>query len=406
MKINLAAIVCLLALLAAGPARAIDCPDEPSMPAAVQNALFAAQKLVDQGKRAKAAADLNAWAKEHPDVASHRLSLMRGVLAYQAKNYDEAQRHFKRALELYPCFAPAAQNMALVLYERNQPLAAAEMMLRAYDLMEKPDDEVLYSVAAFYLAADKPAKGLPYLEKLVAKPKPKSHWLTAMVQCQMALKNYAAAGKVLRQLMLLEPGRAVLWRLLAAIEVERKDFKAAAAAMEVAYQLEPPKNASEWRQLGDLYRAAGAPLAAVERYNKAIGPNPGPADWDMLAQVYLSAHRLKQARDAAAKAAAAKPTAKRLETLGRIHMMRKDYAQAHDAFVRAAKIDDKDGRNSMMAGYAAWQMEKPALAREAFAMAQKHAGANAKAAREAARNLSSVDAWIASQNQREKEPTP
>ncbi|WP_449246307.1 tetratricopeptide repeat protein [Desulfarculus baarsii] len=396
-------LICWLLCLA-WPAAAADCPPEPELTASVQSALFAAQKLLDQNQPAKAAASLATWSKEHPEAADHRLSLMRGVLAYQVKRMAEAQSHFQRALELYPCFAPAAQNLALVYFEQKKPLAAAEMMLKAYELSTKPDDELLYSAAAFYVAGGQPAKGLPYLERLCAKDKPKAHWLTALVQCLMSLKRHDAAASVLRRLMNQEPGRVDLWRLLAAIEAERKDYKAAVAAMEVAYQLEPPKGQTEWRQLGDLYRAAGAPLAAVERYKKALGPTPDAAGWDLLAQTYLSANRLPQALEAAEKAATKGPTAKRWETVGRICMMQKSYVKAHEAFGRAAKIDDKDGRNSLMAGYAAWQMEKPELARQAFAKALRNAAPGSKAAREAARNLESVKAWIATQAQEDAEP--
>ena len=393
MKKTTAIISMLTCLLWASLALARDCPREPAMSRTVQAAVHAAQKLVSEKKEKQAAADLDKWAKENPDTKDHYLCFYRGILAYQQKQLKKAAELFTESLKIYPCYAASAQNLAVVRFEQEKYIEAAELMLLAYDVAEKPDPEALYSAGVFYMAAKKADKGLPILQKLAAMPKPKAHWLAALVQCYLNLKQPRKAEPVLEKLLQIQPDKDVNWRLLASIKLELNDYAGAAAALEVAYRLKPPENAASWRQLGDIHRAAGAPKQAAKRYLIAFGAKPTPKDRDMLARVYLEGHFFNQALEQAVAAAKAKPTAKRWTLVGRINMMRKHYGQAYNAFSKAASIEDKDGKNSLLAGYAAWQMEKAVKAEEAFNRAAKRAEKDSRTAAEASRCLKSVRAW-------------
>lgn len=393
MKKAAVAIAALVCLVWALPVMARECPKEPGMSRPVQAAVHAAQELVEQKKEKQAAADLDKWAKENPSLKNHYLSFYRGILAYQQKQLDKAAKLFTDALEIYPCHGPSAQNLAVVRFEQERYTEAAELMVLAYDVGQKPNPELLYSAGVFYMAGKKPRQGLVYLGKICKLPEPKPHWLAAMVQCYLNLRQPRKAEPVLEKLLQIQPDKDVNWRLLASIKIELNQYDDAAAALEVAYRLRPPEKVSGWRQLADVYRAAGAPLKAAERYEIAFGPNPEPKDRDLLARVYLEAHAYNKALSQANAAAKTKPTAKRWVLVGRINMMRKHYQKAYNAFTKAAAINDKDGKNSLLAGYAAWQMEQAAKAEAAFVKAAEHAKKDSAAAKEAQRNLKSVRAW-------------
>ncbi len=386
----------LLAVGAAPAGAAPDCPEEPRLNQGVHQVLYEAQQLMDQKKDAEAAGKLAQYAKDHED-AHPRFWFLRGVLAYQAGRRDEAGRYFAKAVEGWPCFQAALRNLAVVRYEQGKPAEAARLARRAYELSKPPNYDLLYEAAVFLLGANQAAKALPWLEELSARPQPKKVWLTALLRAYLDLSRPAQAERVLERLLARWPGDASLWRIGASLASLKKDYAGAAAALAVAYRLEPPK-ALGWRQLADLYRAAGAPLAATPYYLRSWGGQPAtPKDLDLLADLCLQGHDLAQAARWSSQAAQAQPTPRRWARLGRVALEQKDYSAAHDAFSNAAKLEDQQrskkeagGRYWLLAGYAAWQNEQLSLAEAAFNQALRHAAQNSGTAKEAARGLKAV----------------
>ncbi|MCF8097291.1 MAG: tetratricopeptide repeat protein [Desulfarculaceae bacterium] len=388
-----------LLLLAAAPALAApaqDCPEEPRLTHSVHRVLFEAQQLMEKKKDAQAAQKLAQYAKGH-DQAHPRFWFLRGVLAYQAKQRDEAGVYFAKAMEGWPCFQAAVRNLAVVRYEQGKPAEAARLAYRAFLLSKPPDYNLLYEASVFVLGAGQAAKALPWLDELCARPQPKKAWLTALLRAYLDLKRNKQAAKVLKRLLARWPEDASLWRLGASLATMDKDYAEAAAALAVAYRLQPPKEAG-WRQLADLYRAAGSPLAAIPFYLKAWGGEPkGIKQLDRLADLYLQGHDLARATVWSQKAATAQPTARRWARAGRIYLEQKAYPAAHAAFSNAAKLEDKHhgkknkgGRYWLLAGYAAWQNEQLPLAEAAFSNALHSAVKNSNTAKEAVRGLKAV----------------
>lgn len=397
--IRRALIAALALLLLAAPALAApaqDCPEEPRLNHSVHKVLFEAQQLMEKKKAAEAAGKLAQYAKDHPE-AHPRFWFLRGVLAYQAKQRDEAGVYFAKAVEGWPCFQAAVRNLAVVRYEQGKPAEASRLAYRAYLLSKPPDYNLLYEASVFLLGAGQAAQALPWLEELCARPQPKKAWLTAQLRAYLDLKRNKQAAKVLERLLARWPGDASLWRLGASLATMDKDYAGAAAALAVAYRLEPPKEAG-WRQLADLYRAAGAPLAAIPYYLKAWKGEPKEIkQLDRLAELYMQGHDLEQAAAWSLKAAQTQPTTRRWARTGRIYLEQKAYSQAHDAYRNAAKLEDKrqgqkdqGGRYWLLAGYAAWQNEQLSLAEAAFSNALHSAVKNSSTAKEAVRGLKAV----------------
>lgn len=386
----------LLALGAAGALAAEECPGEPRLNQGDHQVMYQAQQLMGQKKDAQAARKLAEYAKDHPG-AHPRFWFLRGVLAYQAKQRDEAGVFFAKAVQGWPCFQAAIRNLGVVRYEQGKPAEAARLARRAFELTKPPNYDLLYEASVFLLGAEQASKALPWLEELGARPQPKKAWLTALLRAYLDLKRNQQAGRVLERLLARWPGDASLWRLAASLASMKKDYAGAAAALAVAYRLEPPK-AAAWRQLADLYRAAGAPLAAAPYYLKSWGGQPSePKDLDRLAELYLQGHDLAQAARWSLKAAQAQPTPRRWARAGRVALEQKDYPAAHAAYSQAAKLEDKHpgkqaqgGRYWLLAGYAAWQHEQLALAEAAFSHALHSAGKGSSTAKEAARGLKAV----------------
>jgi tetratricopeptide (TPR) repeat protein len=385
----IAALAALLATAAPAPAAGPACPGEPKLNRAMHQALFRAQGMMAKKDNAAAAKELADFAAGR-SRGHHQLSFLRGVLAYQADDTQAAAKHFVQAIKLYPCFMPALRNLALVRYEQGQPGQAAGLAYRAYQLSKPPQPAYLYEAAAFTLAADQPAKALPWLQQLAAMPQPKRQWLTALLQAHLRLKQLPQARAVLQRLLSAYPGHARFWRLAASLATRQNQFARAAAALEVAYRLEPP-GPSGWRQLGEIYRAAGVPLMAARCFEKAWGPVvKKPKHLDRLALIYLRGNYPQRALSWARRAASAQPSPKRLALVGRIQLSQKRYAEAFEAYAQAAKLGDKKGRYNLMAGYAAWQLERLPQAQRSFARALKLAKPGGGIAKDAARALKSI----------------
>lgn len=379
----------LLAL--AAPAAAGDgcAGPEPLLSPAMHRALFTAHDQLAKGKHQQAAETLARYVRSNPGAQDFRLSFALGLAAYYQKDLARARRYLQEAVDQRRCYIPAIQNLAVVLLESNQPLAAARLSLEAYRRSRPKQPRLLYQAAACFLVGRRPAQAAPLLEELAALPQPKTHWLKAQVRCYLVLKRYGQARPIVARLLAREPGQSDLWHLAAELNLRAKKYGQAAAALEVAYRLDPP-SPSGWRQLASLYQAAGVPHRAAAYLSRAAGDRPSAGDLEKLAKVYLGGHYLDQALTAARQAARARPTAQRWALVGRIHLVRSDYAQALPAFQRAAKIGDPQGRYSMAAGYCAWQLDRLGAAEKAFAQAMRLAGKDQTRAREAARALKAV----------------
>lgn len=386
-------LMAALAVLLAAPAAAgPECPREPGLSRSLHQVLYQAQQKMEQKAPAQAAADLARFAARHPASAHHQLSFLRGVLAYQAGDKRAAGEHFAQALKLYPCFVPALRNLAVVEFAQGRPARAADLARKAYRLGKPPRPGILYEAAVFALAAGQPRRALPWLQQLAAQEKPRQQWLRALLQAHLELEQYPQAEKVLRRLLAAYPGQARYWRLAASLDARRKRYAAAAAALEVAHRLEPP-GPSGWRQLGDLYRAAGVPRQAARCYLKAWGPEvKDPRRMDLLARVYQQGSYPAEALAWARRAARARPSGRRWALVGRLLLEAKRYGEAYRAYRQAAALADPQGRRSLLAGYAAWQQEKLAEAQAAFQQALKRAPAQSAAARDAARALKGIEA--------------
>lgn len=393
---RLASLTILLAmLLAAQPAPAQDCAGakDTAPGPALHRILYQSQKLIDENKLGKAAKDLAKYAKDNPDEKHFLLPFTQGVLAYQLKQREEAAGHFVTATKANPCYAPAWRNLAVVRFEQGRSAQAADLMLRAYTLSKPPDDNIKYEAAALFLAAEKSVRALPLLKDLASRPKPKKDWLKALVQAYLLLKKPDQAEPVARMLLALQPGDAALWRLLAIIGQEKNDPAAAAAALAVAYGLEPPKDES-WRRLADLHLAAGAPAKAAVFYGRAFGANPSPKDLDLLSRVYIEARDFPAALKAAQSAVKAGPTAKRWARVGEIHLQARRYAPALDAFSRAAKLKGGHGRYALLAGQCAMQLERYEEALESLRLAMAEAKKGSQTAKMAARSLQELERFL------------
>jgi tetratricopeptide (TPR) repeat protein len=383
----LALAACLWLAVAAAAA---DCPPEPRLPRPAHQALFEAQELMEKGEDGRAAGVLETYASRARRV-DHRVSLLLGVLDHQAGRTARAAEHFASAARAWPCFAEAWRNLAVVRFEQGSKAEAAELMHKAWRLMEPRPDGVLYEAAAMHLAAGQPARALPLLAELAQRPQPREEWLKALVQAHLALDQPGRAEPVLVELLARLPGQALLWRLLASVRLELEDYSGAAAALAVAARLEPPE-AQGWRRLAELYRAAGAPAEAAEHYRRAFGPSPAPGERELLARVLAQAREDEAALAEALAAARAAPTSRRWSLAARLQSRLRRWSEAAESFARAAELEPGEpARLWLWAGRSAARGRRWERAGELLNQARRSARPGSDRRREAARALRDLE---------------
>ena len=249
--------------------------------------------------------------------------------------------------------------------------------------------EMRFQVGIFWLKRERPKKAVAWLESVFKGPNPPEGTRRAYVRALVLAGKPHQADPLLGALLKENPEDHGIWRLAAWVYMEQKDYPRAAAALHVAYRLNPP-NPGDWKRLGDLYRLSGVPIKAVDAYEKAFGPLPGANDLDLLAETYIEGRRIKKALAAAERAVRLKPTAKRWARLGDLCLKCRECRKAKSAFQQAARIDDKGGLMSLKEGYAAWQLREMACAKDAFQKALQHAEPKSDTALKASHALAAI----------------
>ena len=94
---------------------------------------------LEDGVPDKAGADFEAALKLHPyEPLAH---YGRGMMAYNAKNWEEAKAHFTDAYRADPARAETSYYLALVLHHKGDNLRAVQYMQQAVELLGKAEDK-------------------------------------------------------------------------------------------------------------------------------------------------------------------------------------------------------------------------------------------------------------------------
>jgi len=245
-------------------------------------------------------------------------------------------------------------------------------------------------MAVFWLHHDHPKRAFQLLQTLAKDPHASKTCLMAQIEAMVRMGKPQGANKPLERLLSRYPQDERIWRLAAWSAIEQNDYGKAAAALEVAVRLSPPKS-GDWKRLGNLYRLAGVPKKAAEAYVKEFGKTPTADNLDLLAATYQEAHQMDKALAAADRAAKLAPSAKRFSRLGRLYMAQEDCAKGMEAFQKAVKLDDRDGVNSLRVGYAACKLDRLSSAKAAFQSALQKTDSKSRTAAKATRALKTIE---------------
>ncbi|WP_229595521.1 tetratricopeptide repeat protein [Pseudodesulfovibrio sediminis] len=320
--------------------------------------------------------------------------LLYGSLLMEQNQLQEAAQILERGYADFPQCRQIVHNLAVVRYEQKEFTKAGELFLKSCLLTKKPAHNTRYQAATCFFQAKKYAQAYDVTKPLLGLKTVKPDWVRLAAHSLILLKRWPEAERTLIHFLRRSPTEHAYWKLLANIRMQRKHYKKAAAALEIAYRIAQP-TALERRTLSQLYLYINAPLLAAHALEGSFTHTPSPKVCDQLAQAYLTAGRTKQALDMLDKAMALEKTPERSLIKGRILYAKRRYPEAIAALRQAVQLNDKTGLANYLLGMIFWEQKQWDEARHWFQSAEKFK----HHARHATRAINAINAMEESSRQ-------
>lgn len=382
--------ICILTLvmsLFAGGGVYADASDAENTPKrmapATRKALVNARAAVEGKNYPRARKILSVYLENHADKAPADVYSLLGNAWFLEERPAGARKAYRRGLERYPENASLHQNYAVASYLNENYVQAGDAFVKAYELeMQDRDVGLLFKAGSAYYNAEKYDRARQSLTRLLEKAETvRPQWRRLLVYTCVSLQQWNAAQSALYPLLEAEPGNTDYWKLLAKLHFNQDDHRQAAAALDVAYRIEPPAP-SDWGDLADLYLYVNAPLKAADCIRRGYGDNAGVEEYEKLAQAHARALRYEKAATFIDKAIEKAPTAKRYKMRAHFYYKDRRFQEALASFEKAVEQDSKDEWSRLMMGFCAMSVDNYELAHRAFsdAVESEEYGAWAKSA--------------------------
>ncbi len=308
-----------------------------------------------------------------------------GMLWREADNMDKTVEMLRASLRHKPVRQRWIIDLASVLMTLEKNEEAVSVMARSDLTSPRLPSTLRYRGAVIWLNLLRPKPALPILAQLCRQKNPRYEWMVSWVKTSVETGDTAGAENALKRFLNVFRGKPEAWELAVWVALQRNDYTAAAAALEVAAELDPAGR-KRLEELSGLYRMAGVPVKAVDAYRRSLKGTLSPGDWDRITGIYLGGGRYDLALEPARKAAEAGPTAERWESLGDIAYYLHRFPEAGKAYGSAAALSEDPGVR-LKAGYTFMKLDDLDQAAASFKAALARAEAGGNAAREANQNL-------------------
>lgn len=341
-----------------------------------QRILYQAQQLISGQQDNQAEKLLNRYVGEQNGNVHYLLLFTLGnAMARQGKN-NEALANYDLAVRINAKDADVWRNMGKICFDLKQYGRAAGHLFKAYELMTEKEPEILYQAAVCRMLNNTPDKAVALLEKVCDWPEKevKDEWLGSLANAYIETGQWAKAAATVQRIIRKESDNPHWWKVLAQVYLGRKDYRNAAAALQIHLDLSADGGKTEKEDLvllADLYRLANVPLKAARLYEQIVSLSERPDDYEKVAAAYLSAHQPDQAEKWLRRGLDQKPDSRLWRMLGILFYNRGQYAEAYEVLARSRELNPDDGQTSMLMGYCALQLERYEKAAAAFQSAAR-----------------------------------
>jgi Flp pilus assembly protein TadD len=219
-----------------------------------------------------------------------------GWAALRQGKPDEAEKRFRRALEVQPSVPEARRGLAQSLDAEKKPEAAGAY--RSYLELVPNDSEARARLIHLLVEQKENDEALGELNRLDAGKPPTLESLKLRADVQIAGKKWDDSISTLQQALALAPNDAQLHGGLGRIYLQKRDFASAEKELRIALHLDA-KNLTYFKDLTSTFFLAGnypATLAAQDEIAKV--EQPGAGVWFIRAICYDKLNQPKLALEA------------------------------------------------------------------------------------------------------------
>lgn len=333
--------------------------------------IYKAQKFFDAKDYSRCIQVLETYLQEAPETDHRDFFLLLGNSYYQLQDFGKAANVYARGVTSHPQDASLNLNLALALANNQQPQKAGRQFIKAYQVQQMQDSDLLYQAGAQFIKAKSYQEARTVLRQLLEKHQPaKQPWLELLLYACVETKNYDEAIHVTEQLLAQNPQQVTYWTYLAQLRLQQGKLPEAAAAFEVAYQYALP-SATELHQLADLYSYLNLPLRAAGTLERGAEAKASRKGLEQLAELYRRGGRYDKADQYLQQVIDRWPDPQVYLQEAELLYDQSKYAEALQLLTTANRRYPNTPQMLLQMGFTAWQLENWQEARKCFTAARR-----------------------------------
>jgi tetratricopeptide (TPR) repeat protein len=214
-----------------------------------------------------------------------------GNAYYAAGDHAKTETSYKRAVERYPSFLRAWNNLGVLYYTTDRFADAVRAFSKSVALGDR--DPTTYGLLGYSLEKENNliAAEVAYMQALSGDPG-NADWQEGLLRICVQSQQLVRAESIARTLIKTRPGEARFWLVLANVLLTGQRKLEAAAVLELCAGA-GVAGPEELTLLGDLYAEQGLYPEALAIYTKLVKPEPASGEEKLLrlAQTHVAAGR-------------------------------------------------------------------------------------------------------------------
>lgn len=265
---------------------------------------------------------------EHPSPA---FEFVMGNAQYDAGHRDEAEAHYRRAIEYFPDYQRAWTNLGVLYYGAERYEEAVTAFGKAVELGDSTAETSGMLAYALKRAGNSVGAEMAYLRALSTAPE-NADWIDGLCGLYIETRQYGRAEPLVRRLIELQPAEPRHWQDLAGLLLSQDRPMEAIVVLESARGLRVA-NEDMVVQLGDLYAQQNLHAEALVVYRDLLKRDPTAGAKRLIGAAMAALEEGREAEAAEFLATADKdmPAEQRgvfLQTRAELAVARKDWVAA------------------------------------------------------------------------------
>lgn len=288
--------------------------------------------------------------KERPSPA---FEFILGNAYYAINQTERAEQRYRGAVERFPSFLRAWNNLGVLYHTSGRFADAAECFSKSVALGDR--DSMTLGLLGYSLERTQNplAAEQAYMQALAVAPG-NGDWKEGLLRIYLDGRQYGRAEPILRGLIREKPSEARYWQSYAGMLVADRRKIDAMAMLEAADAV-GAAGPDEWTLLGDLYAEQNLARDALAAYGKVLSPERARGEQKLLqlARIQIASGQLTEAEQTiAALKGEPTPTARLaiLQTRAELLFARQRWSDARHEIETLLAINPLEGRALLTLG--------------------------------------------------------